>query len=90
MPDRKPNNNLTPKDDFLAAKLGEQFMEVVQNPTFRRAAEAAYAQYVLALPFDPGNAYRIDGARGMINTLLNFGEAHSDLPKAKPVQLETT
>ncbi len=83
------HNNLTPKDDFLAAKYGERHMEIVQDPMFRRACEAAFAQYLLFLPFDPGNAYRIEGARGALNTLLNLGNVKEqspifDVPELKP------
>jgi len=90
MPDQKLTNNLTPKDDFLAAKLGEQFMEIVQNPTFRRAAEAALLEYVLRLPEDARNAYRMEGARGAINTLLNLGNPLVGVPVPDVMQLSPT
>lgn len=73
------DNRLTPKADFLKDKKAvDAFAETVMNPQFRYCAEVAFAEYALRqlAGNDPRSGYRLAGARDMLNTLMNLGNAN--------------
>lgn len=69
------DNSLSPKSDFLKnTKAAGDFMDIVMNPSFRACVDVALTEYVMRLNAkDPRSAFRIGGARDVLNILMNLG-----------------
>jgi hypothetical protein len=87
--------NLTPKKKFQENKqAAEKHRDLVLNPDFRNALEAALLEQILTLPntFDPTEAaaayYRIVGARDFITHLLSIAELPKALSGLPPINLD--
>jgi hypothetical protein len=84
--------NLTPKKDFLAKKpLADAHRELVVSAAFREAVHATLLDYVLLLSTNAdaaANYYRIEGAREVLQHLLNIAEMPKSLSSPPPANLD--
>lgn len=80
---------ISPKADFLSdpARAGRH-QDVVMNPEFKQAVQIAFAEYAVQVsgidttPQQVTVGLKLDGARAVLNELLNLGIP--SLPDYKP------
>lgn len=79
-------NSISPKSRFLSDRaLASQHSEMVVHPGFRAAAEAALLNYAIKLDgHDVRSALKIQGAKEVLQELLNLGDP------SKPLMQSTT
>lgn len=71
---------ISPKSDFLSdpARAGRH-QDIVLSPEFKAAVQVAYTEYAIGLTFSDANAQvatvglKLEGARAVLNELLNLG-----------------
>lgn len=68
-------SRISPKESFLSDKTrADRHNETVLNPSFRVACETAFASYLIKQSgSDPRVAPILEGARGVLDELLNLG-----------------
>jgi hypothetical protein len=82
-----PEQRIQPKTAFInpvnppapgQRTEGGQWADLCKTPLVRRAFEVALAEYVVKLVVEPGMpggaAFKMQGAREVLNVLLNLGE----------------
>lgn len=87
-------NKLTPKVDFIRdSKIADNHQETVLNPDFRAACGVALLQYTINLSTvnlqsAAENAYKIQGAKEVIEVLLNLGDHSQQSSGPSPDNLD--
>lgn len=97
----KPTNHLSPKERFLAldAPKGQptppnRWADLTGDPLFAQACEVALLEYVMGItpePTMPGTAaYRVQGAKEVLNVLLTLHAPAKPLPVVDTRKLTMT
>lgn len=87
-------NLITPKLDFIRdSKIADSHQETVLSPKFRKACEVALLEYTLGLSTTTlqsaaETAYKLQGAKDVINVLLNLGDQHKGPVGPSPDNLD--